>query len=87
MGANKPTQLNIQDGLAKSFLEIQLGAPADPCPGAPYVLGERTGSTHGPQHKECHQQKHPRHCRPAARACDAAPQVAKAAQGRASDRC
>ena len=53
-------------------LDIQLGPPANPRPGAPDVPAGRPGPSHGPQqHQEANHQR-PRRRGPSARARDAA---------------
>ena len=49
MGNKPPPPHPKQPGQGKAFLEIQLGVPAAPRPGAPDVRGERPGPTHDPQ--------------------------------------
>ena len=49
--------LNTKDGQARAMLEIYLGPPAAPRPGAPDVCEEGPGLHHGPKHhkKQDHQ--------------------------------
>ena len=76
-GGQTSLHLHTQNGQAKAFLEIQLGAPAAPRPGAPDVRGEEPGPTHGHQHHHvCPQQREPRRRGPAARARDTARRAA-----------
>ena len=60
--------LHTQDGQARASLDIQLGSPADPRPGAPEVRKDGPGPSHGPQHCKTH--TNPRRRGPAARVCD-----------------
>ena len=69
-GGQTSLHLHTKDGQARAMLELQLGPPGDPHPGAPDVRGEAPGPENGPHHYP-HQQ-HPRRCGPAARARDAA---------------
>ena len=65
-GGQTSLHLHTQDGKARATLDIQLGPPADPRPGAPDVRGEGPIPRHGPQH---HLQQHQRRG-PAAQARD-----------------
>ena len=83
-GGQASLQLHTQDGKSRATLNIELGPPADPRPGAPVVRGAGPGSNHGPQHHlqpghyhgpQHHlqpRQKRPRRRGPSARARDAA---------------
>ena len=75
-GGQTSLHLHAQNGQAKAFLEIQLGMPAAPRPGAPDVRGEEPGPTHGPQPHDHPQQWQPRRRGPAARARDTARRAA-----------
>ena len=85
-GGQTSLHLHTQNGQAKAFLEIQLGMPAAPRPGAPDVRGEEPGPTHGrqgdfpqrtpPQPYVHPQQWQPRRRGPAARARDTARRAA-----------
>ena len=69
-GGQTSLHLHTQDGKARATLDIQLGPPADPRPGAPDVRGEGPGPVHGPQHHLQPHQRRPRRRGPAARARD-----------------
>ena len=69
-GGNTSLHLHTLDGQARATLDIQLGPPADPRPGAPDVRGEAPGPSHGPQHHLQPRQRLPRRRGPAARARD-----------------
>ena len=69
-GGQTSLHLHTKDGQARAMLELQLGPPGDPRPGAPDVRGEGHGPDHGPHHYP--HQRHPRRRGPAARARDAA---------------
>ena len=75
-GGQTSLHLHTQNGQAKAFLEIQLGALAAPRPGAPNVQGEGPGQSHGPQHQVPPQQRHPRRREPSARARNTARRAA-----------
>ena len=51
VGAQTSLHLHTQDGKSRATLDIQLGPPADPRPGAPDVRGEGPGTIPGPQHR------------------------------------
>ena len=61
---------NTQDGQARATLDIQLGSPADPRPGAPEVGKDGPGPSHGPQHRQNPHHHRPRRRGPAARVRD-----------------
>ena len=65
-GGQTSLHLHTQNGQAKAFLEIQLGVPAAPRPGAPDVQRETPGPTHVGKHQVPPQQQHPRRRGPAA---------------------
>ena len=69
-GGNTSLHLHTLDGHARATLDIQLGPPADPRPGAPDVRGEGPGPSRGPQHHLQPRQRRPRRHGPAARARD-----------------
>ena len=69
-GGKTTLHLHTQDGQARATLDIQLGPPADPRPGAPEVRSEGPGPSHGPQHHLQQHQRRPRQRGPAARARD-----------------
>ena len=71
-GGQASLQLHTQDGKSRATLNIELGPPADPRPGAPVVRGAWPGSNHGPQHHLQPRHKRPRRRGPSARARDAA---------------
>ena len=71
-GGQASLHLHTQDGKSRATLDIQLGPPADPRPGAPDVRGDGPGPFPGPQHRPRPFQQHPRRRGPAARARDAA---------------
>ena len=73
-GAGGQTSLHLHtlDGQARATLDIQLGPPSNPRPGAPGVGGERPGPAHGHHHQFQPPQQRPRRRGPAARARDAA---------------
>ena len=73
-GGQTSLHLHTQDGQARAMLDIQLGPPGDPRPGAPDVRGEGPGQDHGPQHLP--HQGHPRRRGPSARARDSARRAA-----------
>ena len=73
-GGQTSLHLHTQDGQARAMLDIQLGPPGDPRPGAPDVRGEGPGQDHGPQHLP--NQGHPRRRGPSARARDSARRAA-----------
>ena len=75
-GGQASLQLHTQDGKSRATLNIELGPPADPRPGAPVVGGERLGPNHGPQHHGQPRQQRPRRRGPAARARDVARRTA-----------
>ena len=71
-GGQTSLHLHTLDGQARATLDIQLGPPANPRPGAPDVPAGRPGPNHGPQqHQEPNHQR-PRRRGPSARARDAA---------------
>ena len=58
-GGQTSLHLHTQDGQARAMLDIQLGPPGDPRPGAPDVRGKGpSGQDHGPQYY--HPPQHPR---------------------------
>ena len=71
-GGQASLDLHTQDGKSRALLDIQLGPPAAPCPGAPDARGEGPGPTPGPQHRPQPQQQRPRRRGPSSRARDAA---------------
>ena len=71
-GGQTSLHLHTLDGQARTTLNIQLGPPANPRPGAPDVGGERPGPAHRPHHQAPPQQQRPRRRGPSARARDAA---------------
>ena len=73
-GGQTSLHLHTQDGQARAMLDIQLGPPGDPRPGAPDVRGEGPGQDHGPQHLP--HQGHPRRRGPSARVRDSARRAA-----------
>jgi hypothetical protein len=78
-GGQASLHLHTQDGRSRATLNIELGPPADPRPGAPVVGGERPGPRHGPQQQQQHlqpRQQRPRRRGPSARARDAARRTA-----------
>ena len=71
-GGQTSLHLHTLDGQARATLDIQLGPPANPRPGAPDVPAGRPGPDHGSkQHQEPDHQR-PRRRGPSSRACDAA---------------
>ena len=75
-GGQASLHLHTQDGRSRATLNIELGPPADPHPGAPVVRGERPGPNHGPQHHGQPRQQRPRRRGPAARSRDVARRTA-----------
>ena len=75
-GGQASLHLHTQDGKSRATLNLELGLPADPRPGAPVVQGEGPGLNHGPQHHLPPCQQRPRRRGPAARARDAARRTA-----------
>ena len=75
-GGQTSLHFHTQDGQARAMLEIQLGPPAAPRPGAPDVHGERPGPNHGPQHHQEPVQQRSQKRGPSARAPDAARRAA-----------
>ena len=71
-GGQASLHLHTQAGKSRAMLDIQLGPPAAPRPGAPDVQGEGPGPTPGPQRHPQHCQQRPRRRGPASRARDAA---------------
>ena len=71
-GGQTSLHFHTQDGQARAMLEIQLGPPAGPRPGAPDVSEERPGPNHGPQHHQEPVHQRPRRRGPSAKARDAA---------------
>ena len=71
-GGQASLHLHTQDGKSRALLDIQLGPPAAPRPGAPDVREEGPGPTAGPQHRPQPQQQRPRRRGPSSRARDAA---------------
>ena len=71
-GGQGSLHLHTQDGKSRATLDIQLGPPADPRPGAPDVREDGPGPVPGPQHRPRPIQQHPRRHGPAAQAWDAA---------------
>ena len=69
-GGQTSLHLHTQDGKARATMDIQLGPPADPRPGAPDVRGEGPDPSHGPQHHMQPRQRRPQRRGPAARARD-----------------
>ena len=69
-GGQTSLHFHTQDGQARAMLDIQLGPPGDPRPGAPDVRGEGPGQDHAPQHLP--HQGQPRRRGPSARARDSA---------------
>ena len=82
--AGGPTSLHLHtlDGQARATLDIQLGPPAIPRPGAPEVPGDMPGPpevpwdmpglNHGPKHHQEPIHQRPRRRGPSSWACDAA---------------
>ena len=66
------TSTSTLDGKARATLDIQLGSPANPRPGAPEVPGDRPGPNHGPKHHQKPNHQRPQRRGPSSRACDAA---------------
>ena len=64
--------LHTLNGQARATLDIQLGSPTNPRPGAPDVPGGRPGQNHGPQHHQEPDHQRPRRRGPSTRARDAA---------------
>ena len=75
-GGQASLHLHTQDGQVRAMLDIQLGRPGDPRPGAPDAQGEGPGPNHGPQHHLQPRQRRPRRRGPAARARDVARRTA-----------
>ena len=50
-GGQVDLHLTSSDGTINAKLDLQLGKPGEPCPGAPEVQGEVRGPHHGPQHQ------------------------------------
>ena len=71
-GGQTSLHLHTLDGQARATLDIQLGPPANPRPGAPDVPGGRPGQNHGPQHHQEPDHQRPRRRGPSTRARDAA---------------
>ena len=71
-GGQTSLHLHTLDGQARATLDIQLGPPVNPRPGAPVVPGERPGLSHGPQHHQESVQQRPQRRGPSARAREAA---------------
>ena len=75
-GGQTSLHFHTQDGQARAMLEIQLGPPAGPRPGAPDISEERPGPNHGPQHHQEPVHQRPRRRGPSAKARDAARRTA-----------
>ena len=71
-GGQATLHLHTPDGRSGATLNIELGPPATPRPGAPVVQEERPGPNHGPQHHDHPRQQRPRRRGPADRARDVA---------------
>ena len=71
-GGKVDLHLTSSDGTINAKLDLQLGKPGEPRPGAPEVRGEVPGPHHVPQHQRQPTVRRPRHRGPAARARDAA---------------
>ena len=75
-GGQASLHLHTQGGRTRATLNIELGPPADPRPGAPVVRGERPGPNNGPHHHHHPRQQRPCRRGPAARARDVARRTA-----------